>query len=295
MMFKISCTFLSLALAGWPVVQTNQPWASEPEVVEGIRLVEEGDYDAAILTLDRAARRLAADPAKTQVLSYAYLYLGIAYLGKGHEAAAKAKFRDAISQLKDLSLSPEEYPPKVIDLFEAAREEASEPAEPTAVPAQPEPEEKKGGSKMPLILLGVGGAAAAGVLAASGGGSDNISPTPTPTEPVASPEPQMETRSFPGILTHDEYAVDLVVGPGGSGHWEAQLNYTNAEARDLWMEVYTEGGQYITAGRALTTTSFIAEWDTDAGGRFFVTFGFDPEVPGPAPGQYELVVTYPIP
>jgi hypothetical protein len=105
----------------------------------------------------------------------------------------------------------------------------------------------------------------------------------------------MEMRNYPGVLNHDEYAVDLLVGPGGSGHWEAQLNYTNGEAQGLWMEIYTEGGQYIVAGRALTTTSYIAEWDTDAGGRFFVTFGFDPEAGGPAPGQYELRVTYPMP
>jgi tetratricopeptide (TPR) repeat protein len=294
MMFKIVCTVLSLALAGWPMVQSDQPWASDPDVAKGIQLVEEGDYDAAILTLDRAARRLAADPAKTEILSYAYLYLGIAYLGKGHEAAAKANFRDAISQLKDLSLSPEEYPPKVINLFEAAREEAAETPEPAPAPAaEPEPEEEKGGSKMPLILIGAGGAAAAGVLVASGG-DDGPSPSPTP-EPVAPPEPMMETRNYPGVLTHDEHAVDLLVGPGGSGHWEAQLNYANGEAQSLWMEVYTEQGHFIVPGRALTTTSYIAEWDTDAGGRFFVTFGFDPDAPGPEPGPYELRVTYPMP
>jgi tetratricopeptide (TPR) repeat protein len=285
MTYKILCTILSLALSGWPVMQSSQPWASEPEVAKGIQLVEEGDYDAAILTLDRAARRLAADPAKTEVLSYAYLYLGIAYLGKGHEAAAKAKFREAISQIKDMSLSPEEYPPKVINLFEAAREETAE---------APEPAEKKGGSKMPLILVGVGGAAAAGVLVAAGGGSDDTSPSPI-NEPAAPPPLQMKTDTFPGILNHDQSAVDLLVGAGGAGRWEAQLNYSNGEAQDLWMEIYAEEGQYITAGRALTPTSYIAEWETDGTGRFWVTFGFDPEMPGPAPGEYELRVLYPMP
>src|SRR5262245_30796602 len=102
----------------------TKPTSSDPEVAKGISQVEDGDYDAAILTLDTAARRLAGAPSKTRELSQAYLYLGIAYVGKGHEAAARAKFREALSQIHDLTLNPDKYPPKVIDLFEAAREEA---------------------------------------------------------------------------------------------------------------------------------------------------------------------------
>jgi tetratricopeptide (TPR) repeat protein len=289
--YKVWCCILSLALAGSPALQSSQPWDSEPEVVKGIQQVEEGDYDAAILTLDRAVRQLAADPEKTEVLSYAYLYLGIAYLGKGHEAAAKAKFRDAINQIKDLTLSPEEYPPKVINLFEAAREEAGEQPQPTPAPEEAEPVEKKGGSKMPLVLVGVGGGAAAAIAVAAGGGSDNSAPAVEPTPQ----QPQMKTESFPGVLNHDQYAVELLVGPGGSGRWEATLNYQNGEARDIWMEIYSEPGDYITAGRALTNTSFIAEWETDATAKFWVTFGFDPEASDIAPGQYELRVVYPVP
>ena len=97
---------------------------SDPEVAKGIEQVEQGDYDAAIFTLDGAARRLSADPKKSRQLSEAYLYLGIAFLGKGHEAAAKAKFREAVKQIKDLSLSPDKFAPRVIDLVEAAKAEA---------------------------------------------------------------------------------------------------------------------------------------------------------------------------
>jgi hypothetical protein len=218
-------------------------------------------------------------------------------MGKGHEAAAKAKFREAISRIKDLTLSPEEYPPKVIDLFEAAREEEAED-EPTPSPVTPtqQPVEKEGGgSKMPLILVGAGGAAAAAVAVAAGGGGSDSGTTQFEPEPVAPPPPQTTTDIRPGLLNHDQYAVDLLFGPGGAGRWEAQLNYTNGEAQGLWMEIYTEGGEYITAGRALSPTSYIAEWETDGPGRFWVTFGFDPEMPGPAPGNYELRVTYPVP
>src|SRR5262245_48184645 len=97
--------------------------ATDPEVLKGIKSVDDGDYDGAILILDNASRRLASDPAKANDLSQAYLYLGIAYVGKGHEAAAKAKFREALTQIKDMTLSPDKFPPKVIDVFEAARQE----------------------------------------------------------------------------------------------------------------------------------------------------------------------------
>jgi hypothetical protein len=61
------------------------------------------------------------------------------------------------------------------------------------------------------------------------------------------------------------------------------------------MEIYAEAGDYIVAGRALTNTSYIAEWETDGSGKFWVTFGFDPDTPGPNPGQYQLRVVYPAP
>ena len=296
MTHMVLLSILSLVSLGWPFPQPAQPWASDDEVARGIQLVEEGDYDTAIVTLDRAARRLAESPDHARVLSYAYLYLGIAYLGKGHEAAAKAQFREAIGQVTDLSLSPEEYPPKVINLFEAAREESRETTtEPEAVAPPAEgvlTPEKKEGSKMPLILVGAGGAAAAGIGVAMAGGESGE--TPQPIEPAPPPTPTMKSDVFPGILNRDQPAVEILVGPGGGGRWEAQVNYTNPEAQGFWMEIYTEDFVWVTDGRAMAATSYIAEWETE-GGRFWVKFGFDPDLPGPDPGNYELRVTYPVP
>jgi hypothetical protein len=142
---------------------------TDPEVVKGIKQVEDGDYDGAILTLDNAARRLATDPNKFRDLSQAYLYLGISYAGKGHEAAAKAKFREALGQTKDLSLSPEKFPPKVINLFEEAKQERSQAPAPQAA--------KKGGSHKGLFIgLGVAAAAGVGIAAAAGGKSTPSGP-----------------------------------------------------------------------------------------------------------------------
>jgi len=185
------CAGLALALLTLPPGVLAQPQASDPEVLEGIAQVEDGEYGTAVLTLDRAARRLSGDPDKTRDLSQAYLYLGIAYFGQGHEAASKANFRDAIRQFRDISLNPEQYPPAIINLFEAAREEAGVAA-PAAAATAAAPEEKQGGSKMPLILLGVGGAAAAGVAVAAGGSS---------TEETTPPEPPSLTGRWVGTLT----------------------------------------------------------------------------------------------
>jgi tetratricopeptide (TPR) repeat protein len=161
---RIACYALLLGLVIGPELMAQSPTPKDAEVAKGVKAVDEGDYDAAILTLDNAARRLAADPTKVKDLSEAYLYLGIAYVGKGHESAAKAKFREALTQIKDLSLSPDKFPPKVIDVFEAAREENKS--------AAPQAAEKKGGSRKGL-WIGAGVVAAGGgvALAAKGGGS----------------------------------------------------------------------------------------------------------------------------
>jgi hypothetical protein len=170
--------------------------ALDQDLQKGIAQVDDGDYDAAIFTLDTAARRLAEDKSRVKDLSQAYLYLGIAYIGKGHEAAGKAKFREAIAQIKDLSLSADRFPPKVIDIFEAAREEElrqapASNASPAPVAASAAPEAKKGGgSKKTLLVIGgvvVAGGAAAAAAAGGGGGSSSAAVAPTTTTLAAPP------------------------------------------------------------------------------------------------------------
>jgi hypothetical protein len=211
-----------LLVASSSGVLTAQVAAGDPDVAKGIRLVEDGDYDAAILTLDNAARRLAEHPAGVEELSRAYLYLGIAYVGKGHEAAARAKFREAVTAMKDLSLSPEEFPPKIIDLFEAAREEALRPG---PSPAAAESTSEQGGSKTPLILLGVGGAAAAGIaVAATGGGDGASAPADVPTSTAP---PAMRTETFGGTLIEQDGSLRFGIRVDAAGELEAQLNWAS--------------------------------------------------------------------
>lgn len=160
-----------------------QTAVQDPDVAQGIKLVEDGEYDAAIVRLDRAARRLAQDPKQVRDLSQAYLYLGIAYIGKGQEAAARAKFREALQQAGDLTLSPEKFPPKVINLFEAARDEVKGAGARAASPSPKAAAAKKGGAGK-VILVGLLAAGAGGAALAAGGGGGGSSPSPTASTPA---------------------------------------------------------------------------------------------------------------
>jgi hypothetical protein len=176
-----------LVVLGLAVNAPAQPVVADAEVKRGIALVDDGEYDSAIIVLDGAVRRLGATPGHAMNdLAEAYFYLGVAYLGKGQETSAKARFREAVKQAHDMSPSPEKFPPRVIELFEKAREEstaetkAAAPAT-TATAAAPA-EKKKGGGKGLLIggavvLVGGGVALAAGGGGDSGGGTDSTSPS----------------------------------------------------------------------------------------------------------------------
>lgn len=178
-----------------PAGFAQTPTATDKEVVKGIQLVENGEFDEAIVTLDLAVARLQKVPSAHQDLTQAYLYLGVAYLGKGHESAAKARFREALAQVKDLKLTSEKFAPKVIELFEQAKAESGPAAAPkptaAASPAPAAgPPQKKGGSKTP-ILIGVGVAVVgAGVAVAAGGGGDGGSASPTTTQATQPVEAQ---------------------------------------------------------------------------------------------------------
>jgi hypothetical protein len=223
---KLVCLLAALALlaASLPA----QPPTEDPEVAKGVREVEEGELDAGIFTLDAAARRLLGNPAGRRELGRAYLYLGIAYVGKAQETLAKARFRDALQQQGGLSLSPDQFPPKVIALFEAARQELGQASAATApaAPARAEAPPKKTGSKAPLILLGVAGAAAAGIAVAAGGsGGGQAAATTTPTQDTR------RTLVFgPELLTLVQRQKEFDVFATASGMLEAKVQWREPNA-----------------------------------------------------------------
>jgi len=169
--------------------------ADEEQLKAGIRQTQEGDFAAAITTLDPVARRLAKDPARAQEAARAYVYIAMAYMGLSQEQMARAKFLEAWRADRTMELSSNEFPPPVLRAFEEVAKEAAGGAPATAAAprtesasaaAPPPPEKKK--SKTVPILLGLGAAAGIGVAVAAGGGGDGGSGGPSST-PTPAPSP----------------------------------------------------------------------------------------------------------
>ena len=250
---------LAASLSGAPFA-LGQAVTADADVLRGIRQVEDGDYDPAIVTLDAAARRLAGDAARARDLSQAYLYLGIAYIGKGHEAAAKAKFREAVAQIKDLTLSPDKFPPKVIDLFEAARAEAraQNPPAPVAASTTTVAPAKKGGGGKTILIVGGLAAVGGGVALAAGGGGGGGSTgggggTPTTTTLPAAPR---TTQTFSGTLA-DQEARGFTVTATRPGTLDAMLTWQDRSIR-LSLDCQTEAPPYTACGTANRTSDITA-------------------------------------
>jgi hypothetical protein len=168
--------------------------ADAPEVVlsEGRTLVQQGDFESAVLTRDEATRVLAGDATRTRALADAYLLLGIAYVGLNQELNARAKFMEVLKKEPQLHLSELTYSRQVIRVFEAARQELY-------------PKKKK--RFLPLLLVAGGGTAAAGTaIAVSSGGGD----APTTTLPGST----TSTTVGGGGATRTATPTPVVTDPG---------------------------------------------------------------------------------
>jgi len=164
---------------------------------------------------------LSGQPARQAELAQAYLYLGVAYLGKGHETSARARFRDALKQVRDLNVSPDRFAPRVIELFEKAKEDVSSAATPAPAPtpaaAPPPAPQKKGGSKLPIVLIGVGAAAAGGIAIAAGGGGGS--------DPTGTPGGGLRETAFPNEVVVFGGGREFVVNVTGSGPLTAKVTW----------------------------------------------------------------------
>jgi chitodextrinase len=130
-------------------VQADEPATPDAFLEMGLRQVDEGDFEAAVFSLDTAVRRLppGATPRRVQ----AYVHLGAAYVGMGQAETAKGKFREALALDPDLRLDPQRFPPNVLKVFE------TQALKTTAA------RKKRSGR----IAVTAGGAAAAGAIAAA--------------------------------------------------------------------------------------------------------------------------------
>jgi hypothetical protein len=251
---RLRALALACVLALPPAVPAQTSAVADPEVKKGIAQVDDGEYDAAILTLDAASRRLAAARgANTTDLAEAYFYLGVAYLGKGHETSARARFREAVKQARDMSPSPEKFPPRVIELFEKAREEskAEAPASPAPVAAAapaaaPAPEKKGSGSRTLLIVGGVALVGGGAAVALGGGGDDDPGPEDIP-------EGTTLTRTESGTLGAQQQAGFTFVATR-PGMMEATVTWQDRNIA-LQIDCQEEAPPYTGCGGVFARTS----------------------------------------
>jgi hypothetical protein len=131
--------------------------SADPELAQGVRQVREGDFEGAVATLESVVRRLSSAPERSRDLVQAYVNLGVAYVALDQRDLARSRFGEALARDRNLKLSAAEYSPKVLAVFEEARQQA-----------RPSGQGRKG-SKTPYVIAGAAAAAAAGVVLATRG------------------------------------------------------------------------------------------------------------------------------
>jgi hypothetical protein len=108
-----------------PATAPVAPAVSDAELTAAMRLVGEGDFQAAVERLDPVVRRLSTSGGAPRDLALAHLYLGVAYIGLDQEKAGRANFREALKLDGGLALAPGKFAPNVMRALDEARAEAS--------------------------------------------------------------------------------------------------------------------------------------------------------------------------
>ena len=147
---------VALLLAVLVVPLPLRAQSADPELAQGVRQVREGDFEGAVTTLESVVRRLSSAPERSRELVQAYVNLGVAYVALDQRDLARTRFGEALARDRSLKLSAAEYSPKVLAVFEEARQRAR-------------PAGGRKGSKAPYVVAGAAAAAGAVVLATRGG------------------------------------------------------------------------------------------------------------------------------
>ena len=162
-------TTLLLTLALTLVSQTP------PELVAGMRLVEEGDLAGGAASLEPALLQLAAENGPEADRALGYLFLGMAQLGLERAEAARASLREAWRLNRGARLDPMRFPPRVVTLYHEVGQEAR---------AQAQPQDRKRGAKRTVAFAAGAGVALGAGFASLGNGS------PAAPQAPQSPAPQ---------------------------------------------------------------------------------------------------------
>jgi hypothetical protein len=212
-MRRATAALLLFALVCPSALRAQPSMTPEQEAAEGIRQVEQGDFETAVVTLDSAIKRLDGQPGRQALAQNALLQVGVAFVALEQRDAAKARFRRALELDPRLRLRPDAFSPKVIGVFEQARVEQAAAA----------PPKTGGGSSKSLVLVGLGAAAAGGVVLATRGGDDGGTITPSGnalsnarfTQPAVECPDGSTNFPLPFIVIFDARARERPVNVGG--------------------------------------------------------------------------------
>jgi hypothetical protein len=144
------------------------PSPSGTDIRDGIRQVDEGDLEAAVLTLTDALGRPEASQVPEKERALAYVYLGMAQLGLGRSDPARASLRYAWSLNQGAPLDAKRFPPRVVRLYDEVGAEVRARTRTTR-------------SSRSLAILGTAAGVGLGAVAIAAGGSSTPPPATPPT------------------------------------------------------------------------------------------------------------------
>lgn len=297
---------LSLALASAPPFVVASPRSAQGPAVaprdagllEGMRLVDEGDLSAAVISLDPVIRRLSAAAPTGAELALAHLYMGMAQLGLEQSERALGSMREAHRADPSLRLDPRRYSPRVLQAFAQAnpdldRATPSPSPQPSATPS-PSPSAggaktsaKKGSSKTLLVAGGVALVGGGAAVAASQGG------TSSPPASTTSKSPQLvlaQSSQIPapvnGVVNFHFWNFSIP----GPGVVQYTANWTSPSAE---FRLYIAGTPCSDASPLATTTvtskPATLNYAAGAGGNYCVGIVYQK---GDGPESYSLQVVY---
>jgi hypothetical protein len=125
----VNALVISVVAAPLPAAQQH------PGLATGIRQVQEGDIEAAAVTLSRAAEELIESGSQDAELARTLAYLALVHQGLGEADVARADMVEAVRHDPALQLDPSQFPPRLLQLLAEVRKDQSPPAGPVLAPA----------------------------------------------------------------------------------------------------------------------------------------------------------------
>lgn len=263
----LSCS-LAFILSG-PAALPQAPAGGDADLEAAIRLLNEGQLQVGLLGLDALITRLESqNTSDSKTLVRALVYKGVALVGLAQEQPARASFREALRYDPTLRLSDNEFPPRVVRIFEATRTgkagSALEP--PSGVP------KKAGLGAVGGALIVVGALAVGGTAVVKGGGSNQ--PVASASSPPLAVGVAPDGQAIPGVtvmtlsVTGGNLGSAVPTWSFGDGSQVTGRQVTHVYDREGSFTPVLNVGSDMAAGRTITARSLTGRW-RDPNGVFY--------------------------